>query len=73
MVFFTTGKVVQARLAEQGVPDYRSYVYREGLPERWSPAHREALERVWQPYVDGRVPMADAVKQLVEAFPPAPR
>jgi len=73
LVFFTTGKVVQARLAEQGVPDYRSYVYREGLPERWSPAHREALERVWQPYVDGRVPMADAVKQLVEAFPPAPR
>lgn len=72
LLFFTTGKAVQARLAGQGVPDYNPYVYREGLMERSSPAHREALERVWTSYVDGRAPMADAVKQLVEALPAAP-
>jgi hypothetical protein len=60
---------VQARLAEQGVPDYEPYLYREGLFEQSLPAHREALERVWQPYLDGRVPMAEAVRQLVEALP----
>jgi hypothetical protein len=67
--FFTTGKAVQARLVEQGMRDYNPYVYGEGLMERSLPAHREVLERAWQPYVDGRVPMADAVKQLVEALP----
>ena len=72
LLFFTTGKAVQARLAEQGVRDYNPYVYSGGLFERASPAHREVLERVWQPYVDGRVPMADAAKQLVEALPAAP-
>lgn len=67
--FFTTGKVVQARLVEQGMRDYNPYVYSEGLMERSLPAHREALERVWQPYVEGRVPMADAVQQVVDALP----
>ena len=69
LLFFTTGKAVQARLVEQGVRDYNPYVYGEGLMERSSPTHREVLERVWAPYVDGRVPMADAVKQVVEALP----
>jgi hypothetical protein len=69
LLFFSTGKAVQARLAEQGVNDYTPYVYNEDLMDRASPAHREMLERVWQPYVDGRVPMAEAAKQLVEALP----
>jgi hypothetical protein len=60
-------------LAEQGVSDYVPYVYREGLFEPSSPAHRELLERVWQPYLDGRVPMAEAAKQAVEALPAAAR
>jgi hypothetical protein len=72
LVSFTTGKAVQARLAEQGVRDYNPYVYAQGLMERSSPVQRAALERVWQPYIDGRVPMADAVKQLFEALPAAP-
>jgi hypothetical protein len=71
--FFTAGKVVQARLVEQGVRDYDPYVYSEGLMQRSLPAHREVLERVWQPYVEGRVPMADAVQQLVDALPAAVR
>jgi hypothetical protein len=69
LLLFTTGKAVQARLAEQGVPDYNPYVYNEGLFDRSPPAHREVLERVWQPYVDSRVPMAEAVRQVVEVLP----
>jgi hypothetical protein len=69
LLVFTTGKAVQARLAEQGVSDYTPYVYRDGLLERSPSAYREVLERVWQPYVDGRVPMAEAVMQLLEALP----
>jgi hypothetical protein len=71
--FFATGKAVQARLAERGVRDYVSYVYREGVLERASPAYREVLERVWQPYVDGSLSMEAAAKQTVEALPPAAR
>jgi hypothetical protein len=73
LLFFTTGEAVRARLAEQGVPDYEPYVYGAGLLERSSPAYREALERVWQPYVDGRAPMGEAVRQLVEALPAGSR
>jgi hypothetical protein len=31
MLLFATGKVVQARLADQGVPDYVPFLYRDGL------------------------------------------
>ena len=70
LLLFTTGKAVQARLAEQSVSDYMPYVYREGVS---SAAYREVLERVWQPYVDGRVPMAEAAKQIIEALPATAR
>jgi hypothetical protein len=73
LLLFTTGLAVQAQLAKQGVPDFNPYVYREGLLDRATPEQRGALERVWKPYVDGRVPMAAAVKQLVEALPSATR
>lgn len=73
LVLFTTGKAVQARLAEQGVPDYEPYLYRGGSFEQSSPAQREMFERVWQPYIDGRVPMAEAVRLLVEALPAGSR
>jgi hypothetical protein len=71
--FFATGKAVQARLAAQGVRDYVPYVYREGVLERASPTYRDVLERVWQPYIDGRLPLAEAAKQTVEALPAAAR
>jgi hypothetical protein len=29
---------------------------------------REALERVLQPHIDGRVPMVEAVRELVKAL-----
>jgi hypothetical protein len=73
MLFFTTGEAVRARLAEQGVRDYRPYVYSDGLFERSPPAHRDALERAWRPYLGGRMPMDEAVMRLVEILPVDPR
>jgi hypothetical protein len=68
MLFYTTGSAVRARLTEQGV-DYVQYLYAQGLFERSWPLYREPLERLWQPYVDGRVPMVEAVRQLIDALP----
>ena len=68
LVLSTTGEAVRARLADQGVPDYTPSVC-EGWFEQSSPAHRQVLERAWRSYVDGRVPMAQAVKQILEALP----
>jgi len=59
---------VQARLAAEGVADYRPYAYSEGLFERSWPTLREPLERVWPSYVDGAVPMAEAAQRIVEAL-----
>jgi hypothetical protein len=72
LLFYTTGGAVKKRLAEQGTP-YEQYLYTEGLLERAWLGYREPLERFWQPYVDGRVPMVDAVKQIVDALPPVPQ
>ena len=72
-MLYTTGEAVRARLAEQGVRDYSPSAYREGVFEQSSPAYRELVERVWRPYVDGRVPMSEAVKLLVDAMPAGPR
>jgi hypothetical protein len=72
LLFYTTGGAVKKGLAEQGIP-YEQYLYTEGLLERAWLGYREPLERFWQPYVDGRVPMVDAVKQIVDALPPVPQ
>ena len=69
LLSFTTGAAVQARLAEQGVPDYKPYLYRDGAADQASSANREMLERTLQPYIDDRVPMGEAVSKLVEALP----
>jgi len=68
LLFFTTGRAVQARLAEEGVAGYEPYVYREALFVRAWPTYRAPLEREWQPYVDGHVPMAEAAKRVLEAL-----
>lgn len=72
LLFYTTGGTVKARLAERGI-DYEPYLYAQALFERSWPGFRGPLERWWQPYLDGRVSMADAVRQLVEALPTDPR
>lgn len=67
ILFYTTGKVVQALLAEHGVTDYEPYMYREGLFERAWPELRQPLEQHWQPYLDGRVELDEAATRLLEA------
>ena len=69
LMLFTTGETVRTRLAAQGVSDYNPWVYSEGLFDGPSRIYRDVLERVWRPYLDGRMAMTDAVKQLVEALP----
>jgi hypothetical protein len=66
LLFYTTGSAVKARLAERGI-DYEQYLYAQNLFERSWPAFRVPLEHTWQTYVDGLEPMAEAVKQIVQA------
>ncbi|HEX5048799.1 MAG TPA: hypothetical protein VFX89_16925 [Gammaproteobacteria bacterium] len=68
LLFFTTGRAVQERLEEQGVKDYEPSVYREELFTRAWPKFRAPLEREWQPYVDGRVPMDQAARRVLDAL-----
>lgn len=68
VLFYTTGRLVQEHLAEHGVPDYEPYVYREGLFERPWGRYREPVERAWQPYVDGRVDLDEAARDLIAAL-----
>jgi hypothetical protein len=72
LLFFTTGRVVQERLAEQGVTGYEPYAYRARLFARAWPQFREPLEREWQPYVDGKVPMDQAARRVLDALDDAP-
>lgn len=67
ILFYTTGKVVQALLSERGVTDYELYVYREGLFDRAWPELRQPLEQHWQPYLDGRVELEESTRRLLEA------
>jgi len=70
ILFYTTGRVVQDLLAEHGVPDYEPYVYREGLFERAWPEYREPLERHWGSYLEGRVAMEPAIRNVITTLPP---
>jgi len=60
---------VKARLTEHGIPD-EQYLYTGGVGRALVAG---PLERLGQPYVDARVPMADAAKEIVDALPPRPR
>ena len=73
LLLFTTGRAVQAaagRARRTGLQPVR--VQRTAARARHARAARSARAR-WQPYVDGRVPMAAAVRQLVEALPAGSR
>lgn len=67
VLFYTTGKVVQALLAERGVANYEPYMYRQGLFERAWPELRQPLEQHWQPYLDGRIELDEAARRLLDA------
>jgi len=62
MIMFTTGEVTRRELERTGSPGYMSYVYRYNqLP----PAVLSAFERHWVPYLDGKVDLQQALRDLV--------
>lgn len=67
ILFYTAGKVVQARLAETGTPAYAPYLYSNGLFERGWGSYRVPLEQHWQAYLDGRSDLGDASARLLQA------
>ena len=67
LLFYTTGRVVEARLEASGSGPYEPYLYAEGLFDRAWPEYRRAVETHWQPYIDGDVGMREAMAALVES------
>lgn len=68
ILFYTTGRLTQWHLADHGVPDYEPYLYREGVLDRAWPEFREPLEEAWEPYLEGRVTMEEAARELIAAL-----
>ena len=67
MIFYTTGDLVRRELGMVGDPHYMPYAYRFNVYEKGMSVYRAALERDWQPWLDGRVPLEDALRNLVRA------
>jgi hypothetical protein len=62
MIMFTTGEVTRRELERTGTPGYVPYVYRYNqLP----PSVLSAFERHWLPYLNGKAPFAQALRDLV--------
>jgi hypothetical protein len=62
MIMFTSGVLTRRELAASGHADYVPYAYRYN---QLTPAERSAFERDWQPYLDGKIPMDQALHDLV--------
>jgi hypothetical protein len=73
LLFYSTGRVTQQRLAESGRPDYQPYLYSEGVLDRAWPELRIPVERYWQAYLDGRMSLIDALRAIVAAGSRNPR
>lgn len=65
LLFYTTGRVVEARLEESGAGPYEPYLYSEGLFDRAWPEYRAPVETWWQPYIDGEATMMEAMTGLI--------
>jgi hypothetical protein len=62
MIMFTTGEVARRELERTGSPGYVPYIYRyDQLP----PAVLSAFERHWRPYLEGKTPLEQALRDLV--------
>jgi hypothetical protein len=62
MIMFTTGEVTRRELERTGSPGYMPYIYRYN---RLPPAVLSAFERHWVPYLDGKVTLHQALRDLV--------
>lgn len=62
MIMFTSGEVTRRELERTGTPGYVPYIYRYNqLP----PATLSAFERHWRPYLEGKAPLEQALRDLV--------
>jgi hypothetical protein len=62
MIMFTSGALTRRELAKTGDTDYVPYAYRY---HQLTAAEQSAFERDWQPYLDGKVPLDQALHDLV--------
>jgi hypothetical protein len=65
LIFYTTGELVRRALAKTGDTHYLPYAYRFGVYEKGMLPDRAGLEKDWQPWLDGRVPFEEALRNLV--------
>jgi hypothetical protein len=62
MIMFTTGRIAQNILAKSGDAAYVPYAYKYN---QMPPMDLAAFERDWQPYLDGKTPLEQALRDLV--------
>ena len=72
LLFYTTGRVTQQRLAETGTP-YEPYMYAQRLFDRAWPRLRLPVEQHWQPYLNGKTSLLDALRAIVAALARPPQ
>jgi hypothetical protein len=65
VIFYTTGELVRRELGRVGDAHYMPYAYRFNVYEKGMLPDRAALERDWQPWLDGKVPFNEALRNLV--------
>ena len=65
LIFYTTGELVRRELGMAGDAHYMPYAYRFDVYAKGMDKDRAALERDWQPWLDGKVPFEDALRNLV--------
>ena len=62
MIMFTTGEVARRELSDTGSPGYATYGDRYN---QLSPTLRSAFEQDWLPYVDGKTPLEQGMRDLI--------
>jgi hypothetical protein len=65
LIFYTTGELVRRALGKTGNSHYLPYAYRFSVYEKGMLPDRASLEKNWQPWLDGRVPFEEALRNLV--------
>jgi hypothetical protein len=65
VIFYTTGELVRRALGRGDDAHYMPYAYRFNVYEKGMLPDRAALERDWQPWLDGKVPFEEALRNLV--------
>ncbi|HTA41602.1 MAG TPA: hypothetical protein VK789_04090 [Bryobacteraceae bacterium] len=61
-IMFTTGEIARRELAKPGGPEYVPYASKYN---QLTPVERTAFERDWRPYLEGKVPLDQALHDLV--------